>query len=185
MPLGVAFLVGVMPNPCAGGVQFVAHELAGHQFVTWRDYLEGFQRYGRAALTLWLVSVGVSAILVGNILFYAHSLGSGGPVPHGVAVPLLMLWLSAFALWVSAHLYVFPLLLEQELKRARLVYRNALLMVVARPWTTLVVVPIWLALLVISSASGLATFIGLGLCAAIQHNAAAKLIPTFRVRSGT
>lgn len=185
IPLGVAFLVGVLPNPCTGGVQFVAHELAGNQYVTWRDYVQGFRRYGRAALTMWLASVVVSVVIVGNIVFYLRALNVGTPVPYPIAFPLLMVWLVTFVLWVSAHLYVFPLLFEQETEKMALVYRNAFLMVLARPRVTIVVVPIWLALLLVMSSTGVATFIGLGLAAAIQHNAAAKVIPTFRPSSST
>jgi hypothetical protein len=185
LPLGVAFLIGVLPNPCTGGVQFVAHELAGQQYVTWRDYVKGLRRYGRPALMLWLVSVAVSVVIVGNIVFYLRALGGSAPVPATVAFPLLVVWSITFLLWVSAHLYVFPLLFEQEIKKMTLVYRNAFLMVLARPRVTLVVVPIWLVLLLMMSATGVATFIGLGLCAAIQHNAAARLIPTFRESAST
>jgi hypothetical protein len=183
IPLGIAFLIGVLPNPCTGGIHFIAHELAGRQFVTWQDYLEGLRRYGRPALVLWLVSVGVSVIMLANIVFYVFALGPASQFPRPLALSLLLLWLLAFAVWVSAHLYVFPLLLSQEVKKLTLVYRNALLMVVARPVVAIVLVPIWLALLILSSATGLATFIGLGLGAAIQHNAAERLLPTFRQRS--
>jgi hypothetical protein len=182
IPLGIAFLIGVLPNPCTGGIQFIAHELAGHQFITWRDYLDGLRRYGPPALGLWLLSLGISVVILVNTVFYLRALGSTTPIPHTVAFPLLAIWLVVFAIWVSAHLYVFPLLLEQEVKKFILVYRNALLMVLARPWVTIIVVPVWLALLLMSSATGLVTIIGLGFAAAIQHNAAAKLLPTFRMR---
>lgn len=181
IPLGIAFLIGVLPNPCTGGMQFVAHELAGRQYITWRDYLEGLQRYFQAALMLWLVSLGVSVVIIGNVVFCLSALGNGVSLPHPIALPLLTVWLMIFAVWVSAHLYVFPLLLEQEIKKTMLVYRNALLMVLARPRATIVIVPIWLALLLLTSATGLATIIGLGLSAAIQQNATAKLLPTFQM----
>lgn len=181
IPIGVAFLLGVMPNPCTGGVQFVAHELAGREPVTWHDYLRGLHQYLRPALALWLVSVSISAVILVNAAFYAIALGSSHLVPHPIAAPLLGIWLMIFAVWVSAHLYVFPLLLTQEVTKTTLVYRNALLMVLARPSVTVIVVPIWLALLLLSSATGLATVIGLGFGAAIQHNATARLLPTFRL----
>jgi uncharacterized membrane protein YesL len=181
IPIGVAFLVGVMPNPCTGGIQFVAHELADRGPITWDDYLRGLRAYVRPALALWLVSVGVSTVILGNAAFYAVALGTSDLVPHVIAAPLLATWLLIFAIWVAAHLYVFPLLLTQEVRTIPLVYRNALLMAVARPSVTLIVVPVWVGLLLLSSATGLATFIGLGLGAAIQHNTTARLLPTFRL----
>jgi hypothetical protein len=185
IPLGVAFLIGVLPNPCNGGVQVIARELAAGHFVSFQDYSVGLRRYARLAAMTWLVSLVVSAVLLANIAFYARAIGSSTAALRAIAPPLLFLWLLLFALWICIHLYVFPLLIEQEDKRIRLVYRNALLMVLARPSTTLVLVPVWLAILLLASATGLVTIIGLAVGAGIQQNATARLLPTFPMRHGT
>jgi uncharacterized membrane protein YesL len=110
-------------------------------------------------------------------------MGTASSIPHAVSLPLLLLWVLLFAFWISIQLYIFPLLITQEVKSMRLIYKNATLMVIARPSVNAVVIPVWLAVLLFSSATGLATFIGLALGATIQHNAAAKLLPTFRMGS--
>lgn len=182
VPLGVAFLIGVLPNPCTAGVQVVAHELATGEVVTFGDYWKGLRRYARLATLVWLLSLIASAVMLGNIIFYVRQVGSGASHFHTIAGPLLVLWVLVFVIWISIHLYVFPLLVEQEIKNIWLIYRNAALMVLSRPGATLVVVPVWLAILIVSSATGLATLLGLALGASIQHNATAKLLPTFRMK---
>ncbi len=181
IPLGVAFLVGVLPNPCTAGVQLVARKLATADYVSAGDQWAGLRSYARPAAGCWLLSLAVSVLMLVNIAFYARSMGTASSIPHVVVLPLLLLWVLLFAFWISIQLYIFPLLIAQEVKSMRLIYRNATLMVIARPSVSAVVIPVWLAVLLFSSATGLATFIGLALGAAIQHNAAAKLLPTFRM----
>ena len=181
IPLGVAFLVGVLPNPCIAGVQLVAHKLATADYVNAGDQWAGLRSYALPAAGFWLLSLAVSVLMLANIAFYARSMGTSSSIPHAVSLPLLLLWVLLFAFWISIQLYIFPLLIAQEVKSMRLIYKNATLMVIARPSVNAVVIPVWLAVLLFSSATGLATFIGLALGAAIQQNAAAKLLPTFRM----
>jgi hypothetical protein len=181
VPLGVALLVGVLPNPCTAGVQVVAREHAAGSYMTFREHWEGFRRYARPATVAWLASLAISALLLANLAFYAHAVGSATGALGALAMPLFLVWLLLFVYWLAMHLFVFPLLMLQEEKSIRLVYRNAFLMTFARPSVLAVVVPIWVAVLLISSATGLVTFIGLTFSASIQHNATAKLLPTFRL----
>ena len=182
VPLGVALLVGVLPNPCAAGVQVVAYEHAAGGYMTFREHWEGFRRFARPASVAWLASLVVTAVLLANLAFYAHAVGSATGVLGTLAMPLFLIWVSIFVYWLAVHLFVYPLILRQEENNIRLVYRNACLMAIARPSVLAVVVPIWLGVLLLSSTTGLVTFIGLTLAASIQHNATAKLLPTFKLR---
>lgn len=183
IPLGVAFLLGVLPNPACAGLQFVARKLTTGDFVTIQDQWAGLRNYAPMAAAAWLISLAVSALILANIVFYVRSMGAGASLLHAVALPLLLLWLLLLIFWISIHLYLFPLLIAQEVKSLRLLYKNAALMVIARPSATLLVAPLWLAILLLCSATGLATFIGLALTTAIQQNATAKLLPTFRLQA--
>jgi len=185
IPLGVTLLVAVMPNPCTAGIQSVAHELALGEDITFRDHWQGFRRYARLAGIAWLGSVAVTAVILANLAFYAHAVGASGGILQAIAPVLFFLWLLLCIPWISLHLYVFPLLIEQEVKSIPLIYRNAFLMAMGRPAVLLVVVPLWLALLVIFSTTGVVTFIGLALSASIQQNATKKLLPTFRLVAGS
>lgn len=173
VPLGLLVLLGVLPNPAAAGVQYLAHQLAHHEYIYLADQAEGLRRYWRIALRLWLISTAITVILAGNLAFYATE------AHFGAARIITALWLIALVIWLAAHLYVFPLIIEQEVKRPLLIYRNALVLTLARPGFTLVVGMCWFPLLLVSSATGLILIVGLALTAGIQQNAAARLLPAF------
>lgn len=179
IPLGVTFLVGVLPNPCAAGLQSVCHALATDGDVSARLHWAGLRRYAKLATASWLFALLVSILIIANAAFYAYCLGNATGVLHTIALPLFLVWIFLLGGWVSIHVFVFPLLIEQEVKSVRLVYRNAALMAIARPAVVAVVVPAWILVLLVSSTTGLATFIGLAFAAAIQHSTTARLLPTF------
>ena len=58
-----------------------------------------------------------------------------------------------------------------------LAYRNAAVIMLSRPVASLTVSLIWLGALVFTSATALATIIGLALAASIQQNALRLLLP--------
>ncbi len=164
--------IGVLPSPSNAGVQYIAHETANRNPLLWRDQVDGFRRYGLLALRTWLLSVAVTILLLGNAIFYSRLSFIGARVIEiGCVLGLIF--------WLALHLYVYPLLLEQEVKRVLLVYRNAALITVAQPLATVVVVLVWLVVLVAASFTGVIGVVGLALCAAIQQNAAAVLLPAF------
>jgi hypothetical protein len=183
IPIGVALLIGVLPNPCAAGVQVIAHQLANDDQLTFKGHWSGLRQYAGLAASAWAVSLAVSAIILANAAFYAYSIGHATGLLHTLSIPLFLIWSLLFLGLVSIHLFVYPLLIEQEVKSIWLVYRNASLMALARPSVMTVVVPLWILVLVLSSATGLATFIGLAIAAAIQQNTTAKLLPTFNMRN--
>jgi uncharacterized membrane protein YesL len=173
-----AILLGVLPYPGAAGLQAMAREMAAGEMLLMPGPIEGLRQYWKPALRVWLVAVPITAILFFNVFFYAH-----------VSFPLASLAeiaaLYALAVWLAAHVYVYPLLLEQEVKRIRLIYRNAFIMVISHPVFTFQVVVAWLLILMICSASGIIVAIGLALAVAIQQNATARMIPTFRQQSAS
>ena len=185
IPLGVALLVGVLPNPCTAGLHSVAEEFATVGYATFSDHWVGLRAYFVPALKTWILSLGVTSLIVANLVFYVREIGGASGILHSVAPGLLLAWMVVFVFWIALHLYVFPLLVVQEVKSLRLVYRNAFMMVLARPGVTACVVPIWLVLLLVCSTTGLISFIGLTLCAGIQHTTAARLLPTFRLQAAS
>ena len=185
VPLGVALLTGILPNPCAAGLQAVAREFSTSGYATFSEHWSGLRAYFWPAAKAWLVSLVITTLIVANVVFYVRSVGSSSAVLRMLAPELLFAWLLVLLLWLAIHLYVFPLILAQDVKRLRLVYRNAFMMLFARPGTTACVASVWVVLLLLGSATGIMTFIGLALCAAIQHNIMAKLLPTFRLRAAS
>jgi uncharacterized membrane protein YesL len=172
IPIGSALLIGVLPNPAALVVQSVARELAHDEDISVRRQLRSIRPLVFPTLKCWLVSVFVTAFIVASLTFYSRS-----TLP--IAGSLELVWLLGLWIWLSINLYVFPLILDQDRKTVLAVYRNAAVMVMARPLVTFTTTLVWLAVLVLTCSTGLATFIGLALAAAIQQNTFVRLVPTF------
>lgn len=185
IPLGVALLVGVLPNPCTAGLHAVMEEFATSGYATFSEHWDGLRAYFVPALRAWILSTVITALIVANLVFYVRAIGTASGILHSVSPGLLFAWALVFVFWIALHLYVFPLIVVQEVKSLRLVYRNAFMMVLARPGVASCVVPVWLVLLLVCSTTGLISFIGLALCAGIQHTTTARLLPTFRLRAAS
>jgi hypothetical protein len=76
---------------------------------------------------------------------------------------------------------VTPLLLAQTEPRALLAYRNAAVIMLSRPVASWAVILVWLGVLVFTSATALATVIGLALAASIQQNTLRLSLPNVLV----
>lgn len=90
---------------------------------------------------------------------------------------LFLVWALLLLFWLGIHLYIAPLLLAQVEPRALLAYRNAVVLMLSRPVASWTVILIWLGALVFTSATALATVIGLALAASIQQNTLRRLLP--------
>jgi hypothetical protein len=100
--------------------------------------------------------------------------------PVGIFVgPLEAIWVTALFVWLSVHVYVYPLLLAQERSSPLLAYRNAAVLALGRPGFTTVVLALWLLVLLFTAGTGLVTVIGLALGVAIQQSAYLRIVPEF------
>jgi hypothetical protein len=178
VPLGVAVLLGILPNPASTGLQAVTRELGRGASPDLHDQWPALRAYWRPALKTWLISAAVTGICVLNVAFYASQAGSRASSLRGIAGPLSIVWALLLVFWLGIHLYVAPLLLAQERYDIWLIYRNAAVIAMSRPFASWTVIFVWFALLVFSATTGLATVIGLALGAAIQQNAFRLLLPT-------
>ena len=172
IPFGAALLVGVLPCPAGLAAHGVARILARDEDLELRRHLREQRQFLVPALKCWLAAIGITAVIALNLAYYSQS---GLPI----AASLEILWLLVLLLWFAVNLYVLPLILDQDDKRVLPVYRNAVVMAVGRPGFALVVLPVWLAELTLTSATGLTTVIGFILGASIQQNAFIRLVPTF------
>src|SRR5579872_232152 len=179
VPLGIAVFVGALPNPASMGLQVLTRDMAYDRSPDLYEQWPGLRRYWRVALKAWLISAGVTALCFLNVAFYVHQAASPTSELRGIAGPLSLLWGLLLVSWLAIHLYVAPLLLAQERPNIVLAYRNALVLTMSRPVASWTIIPIWLALLIFTSATALVTVIGLALAAAIQENALRVLLPTF------
>jgi hypothetical protein len=177
VPLGIAVLVGALPNPACMGLQTLARELAHGHAPEFGEQWQALRTYWRVALRAWLIAAATTIILALNVAFYATQAANPASRLHAVAMPLFLVWTLFLLFWLGIHLYVAPLLLAQVEPRALLAYRNAAVIMLARPVASWIVVLIWLGALVVSSATALATVIGLALAASIQQNSLRLSLP--------
>jgi hypothetical protein len=177
VPLGIALLVGALPNPACMGLQTLARELARGQTADLREQWQGLRMYWRVSLRAWLIAAAVALTCVLNMAFYGTQAANPAARLHAVAAPLFVVWTLILFLWLGVNLYVAPLLLAQAEARALLAYRNAAVIMLSRPVASVTVSLVWLGALVFTSATALATVIGLALAASIQQNTLRLLLP--------
>ena len=177
VPLGIALLVGALPNPACMGLQTLARELARGDTADFGEQWQGLRMYWRVSLRAWSIAAAIAIICVLNMAFYATQAANPATRLHAVAAPLFVVWTLILLLWLGVHLYVAPLLLAQAEARVLLAYRNAAVIMLSRPVASLTVSLVWLGALVFTSATALATIIGLALAASIQQNTFRLLLP--------
>lgn len=177
VPLGVALLVGALPNPACMGLQTLARELARGDTADLREQWQGLRMYWRVSLRAWLIAAAVSVICVLNMALYGTQAANPATRLHAIAAPLFVVWTLILFLWLGINLYVAPLLLAQAEARVLLAYRNAAVIMLSRPVASAMVSLVWLGALVFTSATALATIIGLALAASIQQNALRLALP--------
>jgi hypothetical protein len=184
VPLGIALLVGALPNPACMGLQTLARELGRGHTPNLREQWQGISKYWRVSLRAWLVAAVITIFCMLNMAFYAARAVHPATSLHAVAAPLFAVWTLTLFLWLGVHLYVAPLLLAQAEARVLLAYRNAAVIMLSRPVASLTISVIWLGVLVFTSFTALATIIGLALAASIQQNALRLLLPNLLPTQG-
>jgi hypothetical protein len=177
VPLGIAVLVGALPNPACMGLQAFARELARGQVPEFGDQWQGLRTYWRVGLRAWVMAAAITIICALNAAFYATRAANAATGWHTIAASMSVVWTLILLLWLGVHLYVAPLLLAQAEARVLLAYRNAAVIMLTRPVASLTASVIWLGVLVFTSATALATIIGLALAASIQQNTLRLLLP--------
>ena len=177
VPLGIALLVGALPNPACMGLQTLARELARGDTADFGEQRQGLRMYWRVSLRAWSIAAAIAIICVLNMAFWATQAENPAARLHAVAAPLFVVWTLILFLWLGIQMYVAPLLLAQTEARVLLAYRNAAVIMLSRPAASLTVSLVWLGALVFTSATGLATVIGLALAASIQQNTFRLLLP--------
>jgi hypothetical protein len=185
VPLGIALLVGALPNPACMGLQTLARELAHGRVTDFREQWQGLRTYWRVSLRAWLVAAAITITCVLNAAFYATRATNPATSWHAVAAGLFVAWALILFLWVGLHLYIAPLLLAQTEERVFLAYRNAAVIMLSRPVASLTACLIWLGALVFTSFTALATVIGLALAASIQQNTFRLLLPNLLPTQGS
>jgi uncharacterized membrane protein YesL len=143
----------VLPFPFAtAGLAWVASEIGQGKAIHLRTFLDGGRRYWKPAYLWALTNLVVWTLLWFNISFY-----SGLTSVWSVLVRALMV--SIAIVWGTVQLYVFPLLIRQEVPSLKLAWRNSLILLSLTPVLTIGVIILATILLVLSSAVALLLFV--------------------------
>ena len=133
--------------PATAGLFHVVRRLTNldeSEQTTWRHFFEGFRHYWLKSWQLMVINLAMGFVIIFGFVFYFNQTQS---IVRFVAVPVFYIML----LWVSMQLYLFPLLIEQEDKRIRLVFRNALGLALGNPIFTMVFGLLLVSLILVTS----------------------------------
>ncbi len=145
-------LTVVLWPPATAALHGVMRAIARGEPPTTADFTGAARRYAWVSFRWALLNALAGVVWAVNVAFY----GGMRSVWAGAALTLLAL---ASALWLGAQLYVWPLLLAQETPRLWPALRRALLMTLAAPRYTLIL----LVAAALASALSLATVIPLAI----------------------
>lgn len=175
--IALLILIMIAPNPAAAGIHNYANQLVKEELVDFSLVWEGLRRYWAKALLLFTIGVLGLAMLVANAAFY---LSNESQILKIVGV----IWIYALYLWLSLQIYLLPLLVEQEVKSLKIVYRNAALLAIDNPLVTFTLFVLFLVLTGVSLALPiLITLVAGSLIGVIQHRAVLTLLEKYRARS--
>jgi len=137
--------------PATAGLFYVVQRLTDinvSEQTTWRHFFEGFRQYWLVSWQLTAINVALGGVIVVSLLFY---LGRSEFALRMISVPVFYILL----LWLGVQLYLFPLLIMQQPKQIKLIFKNALILSLRNVSFSLV---LWLLLLsmalVISTLTG-------------------------------
>jgi uncharacterized membrane protein YesL len=139
----IAVLAG---GPALAGVHNLTNPISHEKRIDFAYFWEGFRYYYLKSwqiLGLWVV---VAATLAANVWFYRMWWQRGTQI--ALLPVVLFLWI--LVLWVGIEPYLFPLLLEQDDKRVLLVFKNAILLCLANPGFTVLVMALLGATMLLS-----------------------------------
>ncbi len=143
----------VLPFPFAtAGLTWVAVQVGEGRAISWRTFFEGGRRYWKPAYLWALINLAAWSVTFFNISFYGRLNTTWSLLVRSVVFSMAIIW-------AVLQLYVFPLLIRQEVPSLRLAYRNGLILMSTWPLLTIIVLVLALILLVISSLLTLPLFL--------------------------
>ena len=135
----IAWLVPFLPTPGNVALAGLTRVAAGPDVPRFFEFTRALKANWKLAARMSLVSTVLTAVLVGNVYFYA-AFGDGW-------VRLVsIVWLYATVFWLSLHLYLAPLLVHVQQPRAIDLYRRAAFIALGHPLYSIVLLVLILAL---------------------------------------
>jgi uncharacterized membrane protein YesL len=135
----IAWLIAFLPTPGNVALAGLTRIAAGPDVPRFNELTQALKTHWRRALGMSAVSIVITAVLVGNVYFYA-AFGDGW-------VRLVsIVWLYATVFWLSLHIYLVPLLVHVSEPRATDLYKRSAFIALGHPLYSIVLLVLLLAL---------------------------------------
>jgi len=136
-------LVTIPAGPATAALANVARRAAHEQHVDRSYFWEGLRTYWRRALALSAISMALLSLLLLNVLFYLAQ-------PNALLRATVVLWLYLVVAWLSAQIYLYPVLIGLEQPTVLNTLRTSIMLVFANPLFSIVLVVLAIALTALS-----------------------------------
>lgn len=138
----------ILPAPfTASGLWVVTQRAVQGKGIKWRHYGSGIKTFGVRNLGLSLVLVVGYVVALVNLWFYLTP--DVSPFPDFIIYVIIPVCILATLLWTGIAFYAAPFLIEMESPNLRLILRNSLFLTLLNPLTTLLLIALSIALLVL------------------------------------
>lgn len=176
---GLLLVIG--PNPAAAGLHYFTRHIVKEQILHFSFFWEGLMMFWRKATLLFLISLGITGVLLVNMGFYFER-GQESVVFTGVAV--FIGWVTI--LWLMMQPYMLPMMIEQEDKRVLIVLRNSLLLALDNIILSIFALLVFILIALVPMFFGFPLIIaafGGGLVAMMSQRMTLGLIPKYKKRA--
>ena len=127
----IALTLPIVTAPAAwAALNVLAHRARTRPSVNMDDFWEGFRSHFKRSLLNGLLTLCIVIINISNLLGYSNQTGL-------IMMVMRLVWLLTLLIWFSAQLYLWTILEEMETPTYWLGLRNALVMVIRTPITSL------------------------------------------------
>lgn len=126
-------LLAVVPNPASAGLHHYANRVAEDELADFSHFRDGLKQFWAKSFLLSLIAVGVTVLTLINASFYVRSTS---PVLNVIGI----FFFYAVYVWISLCVYMQPLLVKQESKKIRHIFRNSALFAFDNPLFTLTLI---------------------------------------------
>jgi uncharacterized membrane protein YesL len=141
----VLLLIALIPAPPAtAALYYVTSFIAREKRIEFNYFWQGLKTYYWRSWVIAGILLVVGAILVIDVAFYLRSSNTVFAI-----IGFLGIW--ALAFWLVIQIYLFPLMIHQEDKRFRLMFKNASLLSLAYPFFALAIL---IGLVLVTALSG-------------------------------
>ncbi len=171
-PAALLALLAVIPAaPASVGLTLMGQQAYEGMAVRWHTIFRGFREYATWAWRVYGIWAGVLLVLLVSLAFYRDLAGL-----FGVVLTTLVLY--AIAIWCIQLIYLGPLMILQEKRNLRQLYRNSFVLTFSRPLFTLITAFLMLIIVTLSIIANLLPLIIVsgGLLATWSFRAVAKLV---------